>query len=94
MHCKCKVGVNSDNNIVKNKASAVGFNLNANNLLVFKTILFSISRSCMDVSLCGNNAAIDCNFTLGANKLASACVCDIAAFSYGCNNTDAASICE
>ena len=40
------------------------------------------------MSLCGNNTAFDFNFTLGANKLALAAFCDIAAFTNGRLNAD------
>ena len=94
VHSGSELGGNTNYNIAEDVASAVGFNLNLNNLLVSKTELFSCICVEVDVSLCGDNAFFYCNFSAGTNKCTSTCTCNVAGFTNGSVYTDASCVCE
>ena len=92
MHCQRILRADSDDDIAENERTAVGVDLDADYLLIFKTVFLGILGSCVDVSLCRDNAALELNLSLGADKLACAAACDIAALSDGSGHADGTGI--
>lgn len=81
VHCQCILRADSDDDIAENERTAVGVDLDADYLLVLKTVFFGILGSCVDVSLRRDNAALKLYFALGADKLAGAAARNVAALS-------------
>ena len=79
VHSSSKLGAYADNNVAEDEASAVGVDLNGNDLLVSN----ACSGSEVDVTLCSDNAFSDFNFTCGANELARAGTCNVTGFTNG-----------
>ena len=83
MHCQSVLRADSDDDIAENERTAVRVDLDADYLLVLKTVFFGILGSCVYVSLRCDNAALELYFALGADKLAGAAARNVAALSYG-----------
>ena len=81
MHCQRILRADSDDDIAENERTAVGVDLDADYLLVLKTVFFGILGSCVDVSLRCDNAALELYFAFGADKLAGAAARNVAALS-------------
>jgi hypothetical protein len=67
VHSKCVRIANSGNNILENKASVSGGNLNRNDLLVGNTIFLTVSLGHVNMTLSSDNALSKFNLTTGAN---------------------------
>ena len=81
VHCQRILRADSDDDIAENERTAVGVDLDADYLLVLKTVFLGILGSCVDVSLRCDNAALKLYFALGADKLAGAAARNVAALS-------------
>ena len=88
MHCKGILGAYSYDNITENKRTSVGVDLNGNYLLILETELFGILGSCMNVTLCNDNALAELDLTCGSYQLTCAAACDIARLTAGCVYAD------
>ena len=84
VHSSRKLGAYANYNIAENKASAVGVDLNGNDLLISNTYSFSICGSKVDVTLSSDNAFCDLNFACRTYELASTGARNITGFAYGC----------
>ena len=94
VHCQRILRADSDDDIAENERTAVRVDLDADYLLVLKTVFLGILGSCVDVSLRCDNAALELDLTLGADKLACAAACDISALSDGSGHADGTGIGE
>ena len=80
---------NANNNIAEGKISAVcRGNFNGNDFAVFKAHPFCILRSCVNVAHSRDNALFNLYLAAGADKLACAGACNIAAFPNGSGYAD------
>ena len=94
VHCQSVLRADSDDDIAENERTAVRVDLDADYLLVLKTVFFGILGSCVYVSLRCDNAALELNLTLGADKLACTAARNVAALSYGSGHAYRTSIGE
>ena len=94
MHCKGILGAYSYDNITENKRTSVGVDPNGNYLLILETELFGILGSCMNVTLCNDNALTDFDLALRTCYLTAGCACNIARFSYEYRTSDRTCVCS
>ena len=92
MHSESVSRVNSYDNVTENEASAIGFSLNGNDLLVYEIILFSILGSHMNVSYSDDNAVLKLYFTFRTYDLTAAAAFKVTAFTDGSLYADASGI--
>ena len=89
--CSELVG-NADDDITECQCAAVAVCLNRDDLLVLNAHSSSVFGCDVQVAHSSDDALCQLDFALGANQLAGACACDVAALTDGSLNADSASI--
>ena len=94
VHCEREFGADSDDDVVKDELSAVGVDLDGDDLLILKAVFLGVLGGGVDVPLGGDDAALDLKLALGADQFAGAAALDIAALPDGCGNAYRAGVGE
>jgi len=94
VHSSRKLGAYANNNITENQAAVFACDLNANDLFISNAESSGIVGSEVDVTLSGDNAFAQLNFTAGTNELACAGAGNITALTNGSFDTEGAGIGE
>ena len=78
VHSQSVLRAYTNNYIAEYQTSALGINLYGYNILILYAELFSIFRSCMDMTLCCDYAFLQLNLACRSYQLTCAAACNIA----------------
>ena len=92
MHGECIRRADSYDNVAENQRTTVGIDLNGNDLLVTKRILFGVFGGHVNVTLGDDHAVLEFNLTLRSDDLTACAALKVARLTHGSLDTDGACI--